>query len=97
MNLKDRLEDSEWVDSLSERKRKELMLCSLLLSEEELESKSSIAAGYRVARNRLLHEVLPEMDPEFYEKSLTQRKTPIFDVESLIEDWRKVKNGSLTI
>jgi len=54
--LKEKLEDTEYIDSLSYRKKAELAVCKEMLSDEELEQYCSISSAYKVARKRYIIE-----------------------------------------
>ena len=55
-SLKTKLEDTDYLESLSNKRRGEIEICKEMLTEEELENISSIATGYRIARKRYLYE-----------------------------------------
>jgi len=72
--LIEKLRDQEYLDSLSERRRKEILFCSQLLSTQELSHLSSIAVAYNIARRKYIEENIREEEREDY---LVKRK-PIF-------------------
>jgi len=55
-SLAAKLENDEYLDSLSERERKQLLVCRELLTDNELSDLSSIRVGYKIARNRYIEE-----------------------------------------
>lgn len=74
---------------LSDRHRKELWVCSEVLSERELANISSLRVGYKMARDKLVEEVLRDVDPDLYYKIKTLDKVPIFDIEALVADFKR--------
>ena len=64
--LKEKLNDKEYLESLSDRRRRELLFCSKILTEEELSYYSSIAVAYNVARRRYIEENIPEEEKAKY-------------------------------
>lgn len=79
-------------EDTSSRKRRELMICELMLDDSELEDISSLRTGYKIARERFIEEVIKETDPWLYERlRASNTKMPIFDVETLIQDWKASK------
>ncbi len=91
MNLKEKLMNKEYIDNLSKNSRRELEICALLLTDEELETYTSIPVGYRVARDRLIERIIREVDPEMYEKIQSKYKIPILQPELYIEEWKNLK------
>ena len=65
-SLLEKLQSPKYIESLSEKRRKQLLFCSKVLSEKELSYISSIAVGYRIARERWIREHLPEDEQERY-------------------------------
>lgn len=56
-SLLDKLEDNDYLESLSIRRKGELQICKEFMTEEELDSYSSIAVAYnRIARRRFIRE-----------------------------------------
>lgn len=87
MNLLEHLQRLD--DNTTSRKRRELLICELMLKDEELRDISSLRTGYKIARERFIEEVIQDTDPWLYERLKTSNsKMPIFDVESLIQDWK---------
>ena len=84
-SLKDKLNYSEYVDSLSDRSRRQLELCKLLLSDKELRDISSIRLGYYIARERLI-ELIKDVNPEFYDRLSEHPDLPIFNVEKILRE-----------
>ena len=78
--LKDKLEDEEYIDNLCDRRRKELLFCGDYLSEDELESYSSIDTAYKIARVRYVKEVLYDINPTLAERILDGKKIPISNI-----------------
>lgn len=55
-SIKDKLEDDDYINSLSDRRRGEIKICKEMLSDEELEHFCSITVAYRIARKRYIIE-----------------------------------------
>ena len=66
--LLEKLNDQEYFKSLSRRSQRELLFCKYLLTEKELQSISSIAVGYKIARERYIEKYIPEDLREEYKK-----------------------------
>ena len=64
VSLKEKLMCEEYVNSLSERRYKELMFVRDIMSDEELEQYSSIAVAYYHAKHRFIEDILPRIDGE---------------------------------
>jgi len=75
--LLEKLNDPEYMASLSERSRKELLFSAAILSEEELRSCSSIDVAYSIARITYIKEYLK--DEELAERVKTKR-IPIYGI-----------------
>lgn len=86
-SLLDRVKGDEFPN-MSVRHKKELWVCSEVLSESELSNISSLRVGYKMAKDRLVEDVLREQDPELYFKIKTLDKVPIFDIENLVKDFK---------
>lgn len=75
-------------DKTPNRKRRELLICQAMLTDSELEDMSSIKTAYRVARNRLIEDIIKKKDPVHYDRIMSSKyKTPIFNIEDLIKDF----------
>jgi hypothetical protein len=88
-SLWSKIHNPEYIEQLSERRRKELEFCKEVLSEEELKSSSSIAVAYYKARQKLAEEVLYEINPELAERLLEGEKIPIFNRDKLLSMFRR--------
>ena len=83
-SLATKLNNPEFVESLSERRRRELLVCQKLLSEEELEQESSIQVAYKKARKKFIEEYLDQINPELAEHA-REKKVPIFGILETLE------------
>jgi len=81
--LKDKLQDEEYLSSLSERRRRELLVCGKLLTEEELEYFSSIDTAYKIARSRYIRS---RFDEEMASKILERGHVPIFFKDKILNE-----------
>lgn len=59
-SLRNKLDDIEYYDTLSERRQAQLKICELKLSEQELNSYSSIDVAYRIAKKRYIEDTFDE-------------------------------------
>jgi len=84
-SLRDKLEDQEYLNGLSDRRLREILLCEKMLDEEELEQESSIQVGYKKARKRFIESYLSQINPELAELA-RERKVPIFGMLHTIEE-----------
>jgi len=84
ITLFEKLRDKEYLERLSKRKYKELMICSLMLDEEELRSNTSITTAYRIARDRYIDKVLIDINPELANKARNKRSIPLFAKEDIL-------------
>jgi hypothetical protein len=80
-----------YSNNLSDRAKRELELCKLMLSEDELLEISSIRTGYKIARQRVIEQIIQESDPWLFEKIKNSRsgKFPIF---GLLDEARKIRD-----
>jgi len=63
--LKIKLEDEDYIESLSYKRKNELKVCGTLLTDEELNRYSSIEVAYPIARQRYIQN---NFDEEFRTK-----------------------------
>lgn len=75
-SLLSKLKDREYFCNLSERRRKELLFASKYLTEEELQTLSSIDVAYNIARQRYIEKRNLEV----------KYRQPIFGIFKEIED-----------
>jgi len=87
-NLLKRVREVSEFPLTSIRHKKELWVCSEVLSEQELANISSLRVGYKMAKDRLVEDVLKEQDPDLYYKVKKLDKVPIFDIEDLVRDFK---------
>lgn len=85
LSLAEKLKSEEYMEHLSSRRLRELLICEKILSEEELEQESSIQLGYEKARKRFIDTTLAQINPELAERA-KEEKIPIFGVMDMIED-----------
>jgi len=85
LSLAEKLKSEDYMDNLSNRRLRELLICKEVLTEEELDNESSIQIGYRKARNRFIDTVLSQINPELAHRA-KEEKVPIFGVMDMIED-----------
>jgi len=88
-SLAEKLGNQDYLDHLSERRRRELMFCEKMLTQNELVSESSIQVGYRIARDRFLEDVLPTINPDLAERA-KEEKIPIFNMLDILEEFSNV-------
>jgi len=74
-SLLEKLQDPKYLESLSERRRRELQKCIEILGLEQLQYFSSIAVAYKKAREKWIEEHIPEDKREEY------YKRPIFNID----------------
>jgi len=79
-SLFDKLKDQDYIEGLSDRRRREIMICKELLTEEELRYYSSIDVAYHVARERYIKK---NYDMELLKKIRRQRY-PVRELSKLI-------------
>ena len=84
--LTEKLNDEDYFNNLCERRQRELIFCSKLLNEDEMNTYSSISVAYNVARHRFIEEYLPEINIGLYEKIKEGNKVPIFNLDKMIDD-----------
>jgi len=70
-SLYEKMQDEEYLNTLCERRRRELELARKILGEEELRNSSSISTAYRKAREKWIIENMP---PDEQEKFIYQRR-----------------------
>jgi len=63
-SLKDKLEDEEYIESLSNRRKKEILICNKILEENDLSFLSSIDVGYHIAKEKYIKEKYGEENLE---------------------------------
>jgi len=76
-SLLEKLNDSTYLQNLSSKRYRQLMICRELLSDEELGRYSSIEVAYNIARSRFVSEVLDRVNPDIACK-VKSGKYPIF-------------------
>ena len=75
-------------DSTPKRNKRELLVCQAMLTDSELEDMSSIKTAYRIARTRIIEDIIKKEDPVYYDKIMASKyKIPIFNIEDLIKDF----------
>jgi len=84
-SLADKLQDNNYLDSLSGRRLREILFCEKMLNEEELEQESSIQVGYKKAREKFIATYLEQLNPELAEQA-RERKTPIFNMLETLQE-----------
>jgi hypothetical protein len=67
-SLAEKLKDKDYIESLSERSKSELMAAISILEPEELSRISSISVAYRIAREKWIKMNIPEYEWEEYLK-----------------------------
>lgn len=85
LSLAEKLKSEEYMDNLSNRRLRELLICEKILTEEELESESSIQVAYSKARMRFIENVLSQINPLLAQRA-KEDKIPIFGVMEMIEN-----------
>ena len=65
-SLAEKLKDKNYIESLSQRSRSELMAAISILEPEELSKISSISVAYRIAREKWIRMNVPESEWEEY-------------------------------
>ena len=63
--LSKKIQNKEWLNSLSPRAKRRLEICLEILEPEELNEYSSIRTAYKVARERYIRICMGE-DPDLY-------------------------------
>lgn len=84
-SLADKLQSQEYINNLSDRRRREILVCKEILSNEELEHESSIEVGYKKARKKFIDKYLGQINPELAERAKTE-KIPVFNMINIIEE-----------
>jgi hypothetical protein len=72
--LIEKIHDEDYLNNLSNRRKRELLFCSQILSPEELSQLSSIAVAYNIARRKYVEENFSEEEQTEY----LIKKKPIF-------------------
>jgi len=72
-SLLEKIKNKEYVESLCPKSKRELEICKLMLSEEELASYNSISVAYSIARDRLIEQYFPHLRDRY-----KRRKVPLF-------------------
>jgi len=88
LSLADKIRNPNYLDNLSDRRYRELMICKEILDDDVLESESSIQIAYGKARKKFIVEVLSQINPELAERAL-EDKVPIFNMLDMLEEHYK--------
>ena len=86
MNLKEHIE--RMSEDTSDRKKRELLLCQAMLTDEQLENISSMNTGYKLARSKLIEDIIKVEDPTLYAKiknNPTKKRIPIFNIDDIVQ------------
>jgi hypothetical protein len=65
-SLLEKIRDKEYLESLSERSRSELIAAISVLNPEELSKISSISVAYRIAREKWIKMNIPQIEWQEY-------------------------------
>jgi len=84
-SITEKLEDEQFIASLNEKSKKQLMFCKEYLEEDELQHINSISTGYNIARERYIEKVLKKLNPEMYKRIKSGDTIPIFSIFEEIE------------
>jgi hypothetical protein len=85
-SLRDKLKDKEYLESLCDRRLREIIFCSKILNEEELSQETSIQVGYQKARKKFIDEYLDQINPELAQRAREKKKIPIFNMLEILEE-----------
>ena len=91
-SLFNKLEDKEFVESLSEKTRRRLFFAQMLLSDDELRENSSIQVAYDLAKDRYLEDYLKKYDIMEYIRVKNNPSIPTFNKKHVIN---AIRNGHL--